>query len=220
VHDAATARFATMIALSPSSLANRLDEALLVIAACSRGCGEDAVDLGPTQRALDALAAALGPAATADALMHHVFEEAGFRGNADDYYDPRNSYLDAVVERRLGIPITLAVVAMEVGRRAGIAIEGVGMPGHFLLRDMSGALRDPFEAGRVITVKECAERFHAIHGHAAPFDNSMLAPRPAHDIVARVLANLRQIHVARGDRDALRRVSTLEELARLRGRLN
>jgi regulator of sirC expression with transglutaminase-like and TPR domain len=109
---------------------------------------------------LDDLADRLRPrltgrlAADAVALVQLLFEEEGFAGNAADYYDPRNSYLNDVLDRRTGLPITLSVVAMEVGTRAGLVVEGVGLPGHFVAKavgeDGAAVQFDPFHGGRFL----------------------------------------------------------------------
>jgi regulator of sirC expression with transglutaminase-like and TPR domain len=132
------------------------------------------LDPGPALAALDALAAGLRPRLDARAplaeraamLAHYLFEERGYHGNRDDYYDPRNSFLNDVLERRMGIPITLAVVLIEVGARVGITLEGVGFPGHFLVRvagDTGSLLLDPFFAGRPIGHAELLERLRAFY---------------------------------------------------------
>ena len=95
-----------------------------------------------------------------------LFVTEGFRGNADDYGDPRNSFLDAVIERRCGIPITLSVLLIEVARRHGIEVLGIGMPGHFLVREAADADRwyDPFHGGARLELLDCARLFAALHG--------------------------------------------------------
>ena len=105
--------------------------------------------MSPADRRLDAIAATVRGRLAADAapeqrvaaLNHHLFAELRFAGNTDAYYDPRNSYLNEVLARRTGIPITLSVVYLEVGRRVGLALEGVPFPGHFLVRLGCGAGR-------------------------------------------------------------------------------
>jgi regulator of sirC expression with transglutaminase-like and TPR domain len=193
----ATARFAELVAAPAGVLGTHLDEAVLLIAAHAR----DDLDVAAYLARLDALAAAV-PEASTDAVAVHLFGAEAFRGNVEEYYDPRNSYLDQVIDRRLGIPITLAVVMIEVGRRVGVDIEGVGMPGHFLVRD-GATLRDPFEGARPLTVEECESRFQAVHGADAPFHPSFLEPADATAIVARILANLRQVHLSRRDSSSL-----------------
>ena len=120
-----TARFAELVSGPEESLA--LDEAALLVAAHVHP-----VDLDARLASIDALAAA-APAGDAVALARHLFVDLGFRGNSEDYTDPRNSYLDVVLDRRRGIPITLSILMLEVARRRGIALHGVGMPGHFLV---------------------------------------------------------------------------------------
>src|SRR5580700_6187370 len=114
-------------------------------------------------RRAEARIAEVGDAAQTIAAINYVlFEEAELRGNRDDYYDPRNSYLNEVLDRRLGIPITLAVIYMEVGRRLGFPLFGVGMPGHFLLKhyDIDGkeTLIDCFNGGDILSPQDCQRR--------------------------------------------------------------
>ncbi len=127
-----------------------------------------------------------------DAVRTLLFDDEGFTGNRNDYADPENSFLDAVITRRTGIPITLSVLMMEVGRRAGIEIHGVGMPGHFLVQEARCDDRwcDPFHGGRCYTVDECRALFERVHGASARFHLDYLAPSSRHDIVARMLTNL------------------------------
>lgn len=136
------------------------------------------------------------------ALNQLLFTELGFRGNADDYYDPRNSFLNDVLDRRLGIPITLSVVYMEVGRRAGLDVEGVGLPGHFIVRVTGGPgalLVDPFHAGRVLTESECQKRLDRIYAGRMTLEPELLAPCTRKAILARLLRNLKTIYVKAED---------------------
>ena len=176
-----------------------LDEAMFLIAQQA----DPTVDVECQLRTLDDLAAEC-PAPTLDALVRHLFVDLGFTGNRDDYYDPRNSYLDQVLERRVGIPISLAVLAIVVGRRLGVPLAGVGMPGHFLLRDrvLPDVFIDPFR-GAVIDPAGCAQVFRALHGASAPFDERFLEPVTSRTILRRVLANLAAVHRTSGDRTAL-----------------
>ncbi len=131
-----------------------------------------------------------------------------------NYYDPRNSFLPDVITRRVGIPISLAVLAISVGRRIGVPLDGVGMPGHFLLRDKvdPDVFVDPFAAGARLDRDACSRVFHALQGDDVPFVDSYLTPVTATDITARMLANLRGIYAAVGDRDALSWVLRLRTL--------
>lgn len=131
-------------------------------------------------------------------LVEFLHETCRFRGNQRDYYDVRNSYLDEVIERRLGIPITLAIVYMRVGRSVGLDIHGVGFPGHFLAlwQGPPRIVIDPFH-GALLSETDCAERLRAAAGPAARFDPGMLSPADGRQIIARVLGNLKLIHFRR-----------------------
>lgn len=131
----------------------------------------------------------------------------GFGGDLDDYYDPDNSFLNRVIERRRGIPITLSVMWIEVGRRAGIQVEGIGLPGHFLIR-VAGSLVDPFHYGEEIGEEEAAALMAVAVGGsppvgALPLDPSWLVPVTGVEIISRMLRNLAGIYAARGDADSL-----------------
>ena len=176
-----------------------LDESLLLLAAARPGT---TADVGAGIAALDEIAAAC-PDATVDALVQHLFVREGFAGDRDDYHDPRNSFLDQVLRRRVGMPITLAVVLVEIGRRVGVDLHGVGMPGHFLVRerDDPDGFIDPFHEGTRISTAACEARFRALHGPDAHFHPSYLDPVPARAIVHRVLNNLTVSFRARSPRD-------------------
>jgi regulator of sirC expression with transglutaminase-like and TPR domain len=136
-------------------------------------------------------------------LSEYLFDEVGFSGNSEDYYDPRNSYLNEVLSRRLGIPITLSLVCLEVGKRLGVPLVGVGMPGHFLLRhrDEEDLFIDPFHRGILLSAEECAERLREIHQDNIAWDASLLEPVNNRDYVARMLRNLKAIYLQRQDLD-------------------
>ena len=189
-----------------------LDQAALLIAAHAR----PSLDLTHELGRLDMLAQGCF-APTLDALVAYLFVDLGFAGNRLDYYDARNSYLDQVISRRLGIPISLGVLTMVVGRRLGVPLVGVGMPGHFLLRDQVDpeVFVDPFAGGRLLDRRGCERAFHAVHGNDAPFDEAFLAPVGTLSILTRMLANLRNIFAARGDRAGI--VAVLELRNRLPG---
>ena len=149
------------------------------------------------------------------ALTDYLYGELGFRGNAEDYYDPRNSCLDRVIERRTGIPISLAVLLTEIGARADIPLLGVGLPGHFLVRHARHAelLLDPFDRGRILTRAECAEILHRVYGSQASFEPQMLRPAGPRLILVRMHNNLRAIYLDRQDFGKALRV--IDRLARL-----
>lgn len=135
------------------------------------------------------------------ALNKFVFEELGFTGNQTSYYDPRNSLLSDVLERRTGIPITLSVVYMEIGRRAGLHVEGIGLPGHFIVRAGDGRgeplFVDPFN-GKIVDTEDCQERLDTIYGGQAPLRDVHLRPVSTREILARLLRNLKGIYAQAG----------------------
>jgi regulator of sirC expression with transglutaminase-like and TPR domain len=140
------------------------------------------------------------------AINRHLFEELGYSGNHDEYYDPRNSYLNQVLDRRLGNPISLAMVQIEVAHRLDIPLDGVSFPGHFLVRlPVDGGLlvMDPFNGGRPLAVDELRERARP-HLGQSPDDNlllQILSPAPNRAILTRVLRNLHGLYVESGEWD-------------------
>jgi len=191
-----TIRFAELVAGPEDELV--LDEAPLLIAAHAR----PDLDIGRELKLLDRLAAGI-PEGTLDEWRRHLFVELGYSGDVARYYDPVTSFLDEVIRRRRGLPITLSVLGMEVGRRVGLRFEGVGMPGHFLLRHGPDVYVDPFDGGRVLDRAGCVERFRAVNGPRAPFRASYLNPVGPHAILGRMLNNLKSVYAGRGDAAAL-----------------
>lgn len=171
-----------------------LDAGALAIAA-----GADA-ELDPDRwlAELDRLATGVD---SLEALTRRVFVEEGFAGATEHYYDPRNSLLHEVLGRRRGIPITLSVVCIEVGRRAGVGLEGVGMPGHFLIRRIATEhYIDTFDRGRQLGLADCEALFRSSTG-AGPsvaFGPHLLTTAPTPAILTRILQNLRAVY--RGSR--------------------
>jgi regulator of sirC expression with transglutaminase-like and TPR domain len=184
-------RFASIVRAPESDL--RLDEAAFCIAACARPDAQSRLDVDDWCGRLDALAAA-SPDPTFEGVRTLLFVTEGFRGNADDYGDPRNSFLDAVIERRCGIPITLSVLLIEVARRQGVEVLGIGMPGHFLVREAAvvDCWYDAFHGGARLELRDCARLFAALHGVIRPLQAADLVPTPPRAILARMLANLEQ----------------------------
>jgi regulator of sirC expression with transglutaminase-like and TPR domain len=136
-------------------------------------------------------------------ILNLVYRDLGFRGNVADYYDPRNSFLNDVLVRRTGIPISLAVVLMAVARRAGLKLEGVSFPCHFLVRAVpeNGVplFIDPFD-GRILPREEIQAMWEELTGDPSSIvDEQALAPASSRQIIARILANLRNIYEVRGD---------------------
>lgn len=136
------------------------------------------------------------------ALNRFLFGEEGFRGNASDYYDPRNSFLNDVIDRKMGIPISLSALYIEVGRRSGIAVDGVSFPGHFLVKAGDGedeVLADPFHAGALLTALDCQKRLDRVYGGKLKLDVEMLRAVGKRLILGRMLRNLKVIYVRAED---------------------
>lgn len=139
------------------------------------------------------------------AINRHLFEELGYAGNHDEYYDPRNSYLNEVFERRLGNPISLAMVQMEVARRLGLALDGVSFPGHFLVRlpvDDGVLVMDPFNRGRPLDEDELRQRARPHLGGEMPDDEALfqiLHPASHRAMLTRMLRNLHGVYCDRDD---------------------
>lgn len=140
------------------------------------------------------------------ALAAFLFEELGFSGNENDYGDPRNSFLNQVMERRLGIPITLSVIYLEVAQRLGLRAQGVGLPGHFIVCvDVSEETRqefvylDPFHQGRLLSEDDCRAHVSRVTHDKLPFDPAFLNPVNKRYILTRMLNNLKGIYGAQQD---------------------
>jgi regulator of sirC expression with transglutaminase-like and TPR domain len=139
-------------------------------------------------------------AAVVDRLHDVLYRELGFRGpTAAEYGDPANSHLDEVVVRRVGLPISLAIVELEVAARVGLALTGIGLPGHFIVGGPGGLLLDPADGGRPLTPDDCQALIRRAVGDGVPFHASMLRPAGRREILARVLRNLRSARLARRD---------------------
>jgi regulator of sirC expression with transglutaminase-like and TPR domain len=216
---AARERFAAIAGLPDERI--DLAEAALWIAAEE----QPGLDPAPWMARLDAMAAGLSPRLQGvrdpldrmARLAGFLADEIGLRGNAEDYYDPRNSLLNEVLARGLGIPITLAVVYMEVGRRVDVPLHGVGFPGHFLLRHSrhDQLLFDPFDHGRPLTEEDCRSRLDQLSGGTLAFDPRLLKPSSPRQILVRMLNNLWRIYLHRGD--FLRTLSALDRVLLLDG---
>lgn len=146
------------------------------------------------------------------ALNRYLFQEQGFRGNTEEYYDARNSYLNEVLDRKTGIPITLSTVYMEVARRAGLEVEGVGLPGHFVVRvqmPSRSLLVDPFHGGSLLTEHDCQERLDRIFDGKVKLEPKMLHPCRRKEMLERILRNLKAIYLRDEDKDRALRVVDL-----------
>jgi regulator of sirC expression with transglutaminase-like and TPR domain len=147
-----------------------------------------------------------GPVDTVRALNGFMFDEMGFTGNQQDYYDPRNSYINEVVERRLGIPISLAVVQLDIAQRIGLPLRGVSFPGHFLVSlpvDGGILVLDPYHRGRSVDAQELKNRAlpHVGNNEDIPDDelSTLLAPASNRAILARMLRNLKALYAEKED---------------------
>jgi regulator of sirC expression with transglutaminase-like and TPR domain len=138
------------------------------------------------------------------AFNEFLYDELGFTGNRAHYDDPRNSFLNEVIDRRTGIPISLAIIYLELARRAGLRVDGVNFPGHFLLRarDLGQSdarsdvvIIDPFHGGALLSEFDCRQLLRQHVGDEAAFDQTLLAPATRHDIVVRMLVNLKRLYV-------------------------
>jgi len=142
-----------------------------------------------------------------------LFGEEGFRGNEGQYYDPRNSYLNEVLDRRLGLPITLSIVYVAVAREAGLAMHGVGVPGHFIV-SYGGLLIDPFNCGRALSEQDLLQLLRQNFGNSVQLTSQQLQPTPARAILTRLITNLKAAYLRQGDlRRALRSAEQLEVVA-------
>lgn len=195
-------RFTEVIS-RPDEMVNLAEAALLIAAET-----DPSVDVDRYLHQLDSLAheASRSVLATPQGaervarLNHFLFVEKGFIGNRESYYDPRNSFLNQVLERRTGIPITLSVVYMEVAQRLGLPVRGVGFPGHFLTKYVGDPeiIIDAY-FGQILSEAECKDRLRAVLGRGATFNRSYLKPASAKEILGRMLANLKQVYVQEND---------------------
>ncbi|MDY7106100.1 MAG: transglutaminase-like domain-containing protein [Actinomycetota bacterium] len=190
-------RFASLVQGAPENIHLDLGSALIAAHAHPQ--------LDPTAvlAELDALAEKV-PDPTLESVCGYLFDELGFVGNVDHYEDPANSFIDDVLARRTGIPISLSVVLVEVGRRVGLDLDAVGMPGHVLVRDREEppTFVDAFGGGRRVDAEGAHRIFTAVTG-GRPFVPSYLDPVDGRVVLARMLANLKMIYRNRTDRAAL-----------------
>ena len=196
------------IAAGPEADIDLVEAALLIAAHEYPGLDVPAYQSRMDRIALtlrDRLRRDIGPTEAILALNRYLFDELGFQGNALDFYDPRNSFLNEVLDRKLGIPITLALVYVEVGRRIGLALHGVSFPGHFLVKcpARNGMLvLDPYARGASLSLDDLQQRLRALRGGATPpadIARHMLAAAGKKDILARMLRNLKGIYLQRRD---------------------
>lgn len=204
----ARSRFAEMVSRQDDQI--NLDEAALLIAAEEY----TKLDVNAYLEKLDHFAdlardRAAGAREAVDiisAINATLFERLGFRGNRENYYDPRNSYLNEVIDRRTGIPITLTVVYIEVARRIGLPVKGVGMPFHFIAKheaESGDIFIDPFNEGRLLGKAECAEMVAEMSSGALDLQPEHLESATKKQILTRMLSNLMGIYARNDHRRAL-----------------
>jgi regulator of sirC expression with transglutaminase-like and TPR domain len=146
------------------------------------------------------------------ALNYVLFQQHGFCGNSDDYYDPKNSFLNEVIERRTGIPITLSVLYIEVAQRVGLALEGIGFPGHFLVKlpqNGTDIVIDPFHRGEIKSRDDLARMLGRLYGGVVELRDEFLRPVGKKQILKRMLGNLKAIY-AKGN-DLVKLLSVLDQ---------
>ena len=204
---------------------NEPGEALAPAALAIAGVEYPALEAGPYLQRLERMGeAAAGrlqrhegaaPSVRVATLNVYLYEELGFSGNREHYDDPRNSFLNEVLDRRLGIPISLAIVYLEIGRRAGLRLEGVNFPGHFLVRapagpgDLEDLIVDPFHAGALLSELDCRHLLRQHLGEEAAFDHGLLATATRQHIVVRMLVNLKRLYVRMRSLPQARAISDL-----------
>jgi len=163
------------------------------------------IDMQAYLRRLDSLAASAevligmdrAPVNIIESINGVLFVQEGLRGNSEDYYDPRNSYLNEVLDRRLGIPISLSVIYIEVARRINFPVMGVGFPGHFLVKHASDdrdVIIDPFNLGRILTPNDCQELLDKTTNSSVQMNASVFQPMEKRAIITRMLYNLKGIY--------------------------
>lgn len=155
----------------------------------------------------------LDPRRIVAAINTYLYDEQHFRGNQDDYYNPCNSFLNEVLDQKSGIPITLSVIYIEIGRQVGLPIVGVGLPGHFIVQydaQVDTFWIDPFHGGALLTREDCATRLEQIYNRKVDWHDTFLNPVSDHDILRRMLNNLKGIYIQQ--HDYARALSVVERL--------
>ena len=198
-------------AIAASDRAIDLTEAALAIAAEE----DPALQPQPYREQLDRLTETLAqqmpeapyPLRRIRAINHYLFEQLGFHGNHRHYYDPANSLLPRVLERRTGIPITLSLVYLELARRVGLPMVGIGLPGHFLIRpefEGTGIFVDPFHSGDLLFEQDCADRLQQLYGAGMVLRPEYLQPVQGRPFLARMLQNLKGCYLQASQLDRAR----------------
>jgi regulator of sirC expression with transglutaminase-like and TPR domain len=199
----------------------RLAEAALLIAQEEYANLDVSAYLAQLDRIADTikaqLALELDPRHIVNGINTYLFDELRFRGNREHYDDPRNSFLNDVIELRLGIPITLSVVYIEIGRLVGLPIAGVGLPSHFIVKYTAQPKPfwiDPFNRGNIMTREDCQQLLQQLYGEKLPWNDTYLDPVSDRDILQRMLNNLKIIYARQGEHR--RALSVIERILVLR----
>ncbi len=153
------------------------------------------------------------PLKVIQSINEYLYKDLGFQGNTENYYDPRNSFLNEVIDRRVGIPITLSLVYLEIAKRLDFPMVGIGMPGHFLIRpefEEAGIFVDAFHQGEVLFPEDCQERLQTIYGQPVPLLPQFLEPIRPVLFLMRMLTNLKIIYL--NQQDANRALAVIERL--------
>lgn len=135
-------------------------------------------------------------------MNHYLYEDLGFQGNTADYYDPRNSFLNQVIDRRIGIPITLSLVYLAIAKRLDFPMVGVGMPGHFLIRPVVNEMEvfvDAFNGGEILFWQDCQDRLGQLYSQPIELQPQFLESVTHRQFLARMLTNLKMIYLNQGN---------------------
>jgi regulator of sirC expression with transglutaminase-like and TPR domain len=179
------------------------------------------LDVSGYLRRIDQLAAHVGERLGNEKTVYHsiaalnsvIFQERGFRGNRDNYYDPKNSFLNEVIERRMGIPISLSVLYMEVAQRIGLPLQGVSFPGHFLVKycdDREKIVIDPFNAGEIKSKESLGKLLENLYGGNVTLVDDFLEAVTKKQIIRRMLNNLKMIYLR--EKSLLKGLAVLQRL--------
>jgi regulator of sirC expression with transglutaminase-like and TPR domain len=164
------------------------------------------LDIDAQLRRIDDIAAAIAdrlpasryPMKVITTINDYLFTDLGYSGNQTDYYDPRNSYLNDILDRRTGIPISLCVLYLEIAKRLNFPMVGIGMPGHFIIRptiDDMDIYVDPFHKGEILFTADCQTRLSQVYGRPVELKPEMLAPVSTTQILYRMLTNLKMVYL-------------------------
>ena len=146
-------------------------------------------------------------------INRYLYEDLGFSGNEADYYDPRNSFLNEVIDRRCGIPITLSLVYLEIAKRIEFPMVGIGMPGHFLIKpdfEDAGIFVDAFNGGEILFPEDCKTRLYQIYGQPLDLPARFFAPVSAKQLLGRMLGNLKAIYL--NQQDSIRVLAAIDRI--------